>query len=273
MENTNKGSLNHHQNPLAVDSMGVQFCKYFKIVVADTPALREDVYRIRYKVYCQELRYEREEDCRDGMERDIYDSRSIHCLLMHRASGLYAGCARLVLAAHDDPEAKFPFEKVCGDNLLLNSIDLNNFTRYCSGEVSRLAVTSEFRKRKGEALVEHGVSEEIELVDDERRHFPLIALGLYLATISIILEGGFDNAFSIMEPRLARHLRRFGVPARQIGDVVEYHGKRGPFHATSEEILKGLHPEVYELLQMIRCDIKMSVNRYIPAILQSRAAS
>jgi len=251
--------------------------------------LREEVYKIRYQVYCQELGYEREENCQNGMEQDIYDGRSIHCLLLHLRSGLYAGCVRLVLP---DPQAKdranlpcekifAPYSRVRGEedsfprhSSQSNSIKLNNLLRHCGGlpeeysfgntppfgEVSRLAVTSKFRKRNGEDLTSHGVAfPESEMGQNERRYFPLIALGLYLAATSVAIELGLDSALTLMEPRLARHLKRFGIKFAQIGELVEFRGQRGLFQISREAALNGMNSSTYELFQMLRSEVKKSL--------------
>jgi len=59
------------------------FTKYFEILRADTPALLEEAFRLRYEVYCGEgcLPGFDPLDYPDGLERDIYDyeHRSVHC--------------------------------------------------------------------------------------------------------------------------------------------------------------------------------------------------
>lgn len=237
-----------------------QFRTQFSPIVANTPKLLREVHKIRYEVYCQELNYESVENCWSGLERDIYDQRSIHCLLMHRASGLYAGCVRLVLADPYQPEAPFPFENACHNDMLHNSIKPNKLTRYAFGEVSRLAVRAEFRKCPGSnQTVDKELSEQMKLVNEHRKYFPLIPVGLYLAATSVAMEIGLDDVFAMMEPRLSRHLRRYGFPSHQIGEVVEYHGKRAPFQIFREAVLSGLNTDIFELLQVIRSDIKRSL--------------
>jgi hypothetical protein len=54
-----------------------------------------------------------------------------------------------------------------------------------------------------------------------------------------------------MEPKLARHLRRYGFPSHQIGDFVEFHGKRGAFVIYNQEVVKCFSPEVKELFTVI----------------------
>ena len=63
------------------------FEEYFQIVLADTPALRDTVFRLRYQIYCMETGFERPEDFPDGLEKDAFDGRAVHSLLQHKASG------------------------------------------------------------------------------------------------------------------------------------------------------------------------------------------
>lgn len=254
-------SIKQNQTSQTLDSMMAHFYKHFKVVVANTPKLREEVYKIRYKVYCQELGYEREEDCPNGMEQDIYDQRSVHCLLLHRQSGLYAGCVRLVLPELHKVDVNLPFERVYGKVSQSNIIEFKNLPHYSFGEVSRLAVTAEFRKRRGESQTAHGVATvESEAAENEQRHFPLIAVGLYLAATSVAIELGLESALSLMEPRLARHLRRFGIRFHQIGEFVEFHGQRGLFQISRSGVLDGMNADSYELFQLLSSEVKKSLN-------------
>ena len=53
---------------------------YFDIVRADTPALLDEAYRLRYQVYCVENPFENPAEHSDGRERDADDiGRFIHC--------------------------------------------------------------------------------------------------------------------------------------------------------------------------------------------------
>jgi len=213
------------------------FCSQFKLVVANTPKLQAEVYKIRYKVYCQELGYEREEDCPNGMEQDIYDQHSIHCLLLHRKSAVYAGSVRLVLPDPHGVGMNLPFERFYG-HLHLRDLPYGSF-----GEISRLAVTANFRKQSKQ-------------VESETRLFPLIPLGLYLAAISVGQEFNLDGAFALMQPRLARHLRRFGINYHQVGELIEFHGQRGLFHFSLQAVLSDLNPTSFNLLKALQTQVK-----------------
>ncbi len=248
-----------------------QFRSQFSLVLANTPELIEEVYRIRYQVYCQELHYEPEANCQNQMEMDEYDNRSIHCLLMHRPSGLYAGCFRLILSR--PPEVKFPFEKVYNNKLCYYTAPFSKIPHNFIGEVSRLAVTARFRKSQNQATMLHAIGDECESQQENVRGCSLIPLSLYLAMTSISLEIGLNSALAMMEPRLARHLRRFGINFTQIADVVDYHGKRALFKITPEEVVNGLNSRSYYLFQLIHSDIQAALTYGVPEVLRYRAAS
>ncbi|MBV9385589.1 MAG: PEP-CTERM/exosortase system-associated acyltransferase [Chroococcidiopsidaceae cyanobacterium CP_BM_ER_R8_30] len=263
----------HSAQNSSISSATAHFDEHFKLVVANTPKLQAEVYKLRYKVYCQELGYEREEDCPNGMEQDIYDQHSIHCLLLHRKSGVYAGCVRLVLPKPNHSGTNLPFERVFGQGLQSSLKELKHLSYDAVGEVSRLAVTAEFRKRIGETETTHGVAtEQYEAKENERRYFPLIALGLYLAATGVAMELGLDSALTLMEPRLARHLRRFGIRFRQVGELVEFHGQRGLFQISQDAALDDMDADTYELLQRLRSQIKQSLRHYPVKLSDCQAA-
>ena len=152
------------------------FTKYFEILRADTPALLEEAFRLRYEVYCQEgcLPGFDPLDYPDGLERDIYDyeHRSVHCLLRHRPTGSNAGTVRLVLADPVQPDAPFPIEVAAGEH-----IDRDYLSKFCAargtiGECSRFLVARRFRSRRGEQQWPDGLAEEgldADRGSDERR--------------------------------------------------------------------------------------------------------
>ena len=233
------------------------FSSYFSILIADTPELKQEVYKIRYQVYCEELNYEPKENFPDGMERDVYDSRSIHCLLKHKSSGLYAGCVRFVLPELENLQTVFPLEKTCNHNINFNELDRSHF-----GEISRLAVTADFRKRKGEKETATGLiftEDEQNTAAAGKRRFPVIALSLYLASINMLVEFNMDG-LTMMERRLARHLRRFGITSHVVGDEVEHRGKRSPFRLLGREIVNNMDENTLSLFKSISSELKTPIN-------------
>jgi N-acyl amino acid synthase of PEP-CTERM/exosortase system len=233
-------------------SLASAFQQFFEIIPADTDALREVVYRIRYQVYCEEMHFEAKEDHPDGREVDDFDAHSLHGLLRHRPSGEFAGCVRLVLNQTQGAQAQLPLERYCSHSLDRNVLDLSQLDRRTFGEISRLAIISRFRRRPGEAQTPHGVADDAASMEpSERRVFPHIALGLYLAAAAMSLQRGMSMVLVMMEPRLARHMRYFGINFVKAGDIIDHHGMRGPFFITKESLYRDIKPEISELMSMV----------------------
>jgi len=237
-------------------SISQLFHRYFQVILADTPALREEVYRIRYEVYCQEFKFERAADFSDGLERDAFDTqRSHHCLLLHRESGLFAGCVRLVVNDPAKLDESLPFEEGCNTSLINPDITPMLAKRSKIGEISRLAVPSTFRRRHSDPGSPIGDLSIPDFSHNERRCFPHIPMGLYLAAAAIGLKKNLDGVFAVMELRLARHLRRFGIVFQQASNVIDYHGQRAVFYIDRDGLFEHLQPEIKNLLDTILGDL------------------
>ena len=220
------------------------FSRYFSLVIADNSELLQEVYRIRYQVYCQELNYEPPTKFPDKMERDLYDRHSIHCLLKHKPTGKYAGCVRIIIPEKKTKKTAFPWQKFADKIVYPHST--YEWTNVC--EISRLAVIAEFRKRKGDSDLPLGM-----LLPDRsggQRRFPLIAMSLYWAAFCLALNLRLD-IFAIMEPRLARHLRRCGLSYCLVSELFELHGKRGIFYTKPPELPECLDSDSYQFFEML----------------------
>lgn len=228
------------------------------ILLADTDELREQVFRLRYEVYSRELGWEDPANFPDGLERDSFDSRSLHCLIHHRPTGALAGTVRLVLPDPQEPYAPFPFELTCRGRLHGEFSDPRAIDRRRACEISRLAVVSTFRRRPGERDREAPLLESANGRETERRAMPYLSLGLYLAGASMALLSGLETAFAIMEPRLLRRLAQYGVVFERIGEELEHRGARVPCRATREMLFSNMSPEVASLLGTIREDLAKS---------------
>jgi N-acyl amino acid synthase of PEP-CTERM/exosortase system len=224
------------------------FLQYFEVVPALTEDLIKESQKIRYEVYCKELGWEPEN--KDGLEKDSYDTHSLHCLLKNVKTGKFIGCIRLVLPSHDEQVAMLPFQKVCATGLNTghpNPVELANDT---TAEVSRLAIVSEYRRRKNE----QGVPVAINNSDygcDERRKFPYIPVGLYLGMLHMAFVQGIQNLYFLTEPHLARHFSRLGGKLEPVGDGVDHRGLRIPYRMNVREVLRGIHLLVRPLKKVI----------------------
>lgn len=227
------------------------FSNYFEVVPAFDAALREHVFRIRYNVYAEELGWEDRSSFPAGMEKDAYDEHSLHCLLRHKPSNEFIGCVRLVLNNPQCPNSLFPIEESFGTDFIATHAKLANHQRSQLGEISRIAVLSSFRHRQGEKNKPHTEIDDPRKQREERRRFPHIALGLYLAAGAMGIAQGKSCVFAMMEPKLARRLRIFGIKFEQLADPIEHRGLRAPFIVTHENFTSGLAPPMAALLDHI----------------------
>ncbi len=235
------------------------FQKFFSVVPADTPDLQDEVYKIRYDVYCKEFGYEPAGNFPDEKECDGYDAQSKHCLVVHKPSGFPAGCVRLVPTDLTDPSAPLPFEQYCGDSLDQKRLEELQFSRSSVCEISRLAVRREFRRRAGESESRYGHIQTFGFAPEEQRTFPYIAVSLYLAATVLTELTERQNVFAMMEPFLPRLLGRAGITFTQVGKVVDYHGQRAAYFITTDSALQNMQPELRQLYDFIRASIVASI--------------
>jgi len=232
--------------------IGIGFSRYFMAVPALTEELKETCYRIRHDVYCRDLGFEAEQP--DGMETDRYDAHSVHCLLKSTTSPDYVGCVRLIMVPPDDRELVLPFEKTCEQTIDRKIVDPSRLAREHIAEVSRLAVASKYRRRKGESSVAASITKE-DFGSADQPRFPYIPVGLYLSMIAQAQKHGIETLFMLTEPRLAKHLARLGVDIRRIGGPVEHRGQRVPSMISVQSVVRGLNFVVRPLYEVIEREV------------------
>jgi len=234
-----------------------KFNEYFEIVHARTGALRREVYKLRFQVYCLETGFERKEDCKvvfeDGreiwLEEDKYDRRSDHYLIRHRRTGLYAATVRMVLPHPDDPMEIYPIEENCTLDAPVKDAGIRRHL----AEVSRFAVSKDFKRRRGEAGTLAGIASmpEVHFEPEERRMLPHMTLGLFAAVARMTCSHDINYWYAVMEPALLRFLYLFGIRFQPIGPDVDYHGLRRPCLATLEGMsdrIRKTNPAVWDLI-------------------------
>ncbi|MCO6440243.1 MAG: PEP-CTERM/exosortase system-associated acyltransferase [Nitrococcus mobilis] len=233
------------------------FHDYFEVIPADTSALLDEVFALRYQVYCVEHPFENPHEHLDGRERDEYDTRAAHALIRHKRTGYCAAAVRLILPDYQHPETAFPLERACTNSLYEEAKPwIGNLDRLKSAEISRLAVSKAFRRRLGEAETISGVSaqavySDAQGPDSRRRGFPHITLGLFAAIVRMSVEQGIIHWFAVMEPTLLRLLQRFGIHFPPIGPLVEHHGLRQPTLAAAATVVDGIlrkRPDIWEIV-------------------------
>jgi len=215
-----------------------QFRELLNIYPANNKKLRESAFRIRYQVYCKEIGFNGADT--EGIERetDEYDKQSRHCLLIHKPTNRPIGCARLIMADPLRPELPLPFEKYW-----LNTIDKNLFDpdEFLPGQVvefSRIAVIEEFRRKNVIQHVHPAGNRMQPLKIHSNSNSPVIPLSLFLASLSMLISSDAEYGFAMMEPKLARLLRRFGIIFEQVGEGINHFGWRSPFIIHRDNVLR-----------------------------------
>jgi N-acyl amino acid synthase of PEP-CTERM/exosortase system len=236
-------------------SLVEDFQRYFTLEQVTTAAQLEHVYRVRYRVYCEEFKYEAAEACPDKRETDEFDAMSRHCLVTHKASGLPAGCARLVLT---DEQSLLPMEKFCSSAIDQKIIRQFDGRRDTVCEFSRLGVDGAFRRRPGERESRFGEISALDFSLREQRTFPLIAVATILSALAMSDLLGRPHCFAMMEAFLPRLLRRSGLFAKPAGEQTEYHGIRAPYYWETQEGVSTLADELKELYAAIHADFNAS---------------
>lgn len=232
-----------------MSSLFMDFAKYFELSLALTDEQKAAVFSVRYNVYCEEFGYEDAAAFKDGLERDVFDEQSIHCLVMHKSSGVPAGCVRLVTV---DESTQMPFEQHCAE--ALDEEFFGGFAghRGTMAEISRLAVDGQFRRRRGETETRFGNTDSMHFGAREKRTFSLIAVSLFLAASAVADIEKRQDCFAIMEPFLPVILRRTGVLVQRVGEDFDYKGVRAPYYLNIREAVRAAPDELRLCFEVVR---------------------
>ncbi len=238
------------QNPPS--AFVTNFDEYFQIKLATTEDLRQDCYKIRHEVYVEEFGWE--PVSKNKMEIDECDFYSISILLQHKRTGANAGTVRLVIPPSDRLESQLPFEIHCDDTVRRDVIDPKALRRGSYGEMSRMCVPPDFRRRTGEKntpFIVNDLKGDNIFSDEETRNFPKISVGLYFGVLALAKMRNLSHFFVVMEPRLSRRIRRLGIHLKQCGDELDYHGIRALYYLESKDYVANLKPEMQELFELL----------------------
>ncbi len=219
----------------------------FQKISRESPLIN-DVYKLRYKVYCDEWGFEKPQDHPGGLEFDEYDAHSVHIGAFLKENGLLVGTVRIIL----DSELGFPIEKHC-----IIDADMSCVERQRIGEISRLAVSKEYRRRVFDKLLYNDdyTLEEIDFnrqIFERRKYDFLIVMGLYICMYKESVALGLTHWYAVMAKGLCNRLKCMDILFKPIGPVIDYHGLRIPYIASITDIIekissgKASHFEEYE---------------------------
>ncbi len=153
----------------------------------------EELYRLRYKVYCEEYKYIDQDKHPNKFETDEYDQYSDHFVMRDKTHEI-AAMVRVIKYSREG----FPLEKFFQRNVQLSQDDQEKTV-----EISRLIVAQKYRK-KGLLL--------------------FLLKGLY----RYALDNNVRYAYSVMDETLYPILKKIRVPLRIIGPKNVYQGVTFP---------------------------------------------
>lgn len=205
----------------------------------DYDNILSQIFALRYQVYVNEWGFESAGDHPEGLEYDEFDDHSIHIYARSEESNEVIGSIRMIL----DSPFGFPIERHFDIKELPAGINRNAI-----GEISRLAVSKEYRRRAidlkifgAERFAPNQVPRFMKNGHDFRRHCEHeLVRGLYLALYRDSKSRGLTNWYAVMAKGLYVILKRWGISFVQIGPARDYHGTRAPYLVSIKSIERSL---------------------------------
>jgi N-acyl amino acid synthase of PEP-CTERM/exosortase system len=199
-----------------------------------------ELFKLRYDVYCIERAFLKAEDAFDGMEFDDYDDRSMHFAAYTMDESLI-GTVRLVTPR---PRQPFPFELHC------RTFDDYRMPPHgqCA-EISRLAVKRTHRRRRADSVLgipgftqRRDTAGPVFSPELERRstNSPMLLLGMYREMYRHSRAKGIRYWFAAMERALAYSLEKMGFRFHAIGPEADYYGAVTPYMLDLGELMPKL---------------------------------
>ena len=82
-----------------------------------------------------------------------------------------------------------------------------------------------------------------------------------------------DRVLVVMEPRLQRHLKRYGLVFHQISEIFELRGKRALFELPRNELTINMEEGIKSLYQFIKDDLSNQWLAYQELIAERQQAN
>ncbi len=203
----------------------------FQKVDFDDKELMQQIYQLRFRVYCYECGFINEADYPDQIERDEYDPQSVHFAALNEHQEVI-GTMRLIL----NGDLFMPLEHHCKDI----RIDQGDVPRDKIAEISRLVISKDLRRRKKDELYyEPQVSDES--VKNKENHVFLrrakpMAFGLYREVYRESLMRDIIHWYALMEKSLWLLLHIHGFTFDAVGAEVDVYGPVKPYLGRVDKI-------------------------------------
>ncbi|NDW15528.1 PEP-CTERM/exosortase system-associated acyltransferase [Alteromonas genovensis] len=246
----------------AIDEEIVRFFfSRYQLVVANDEKDKDVSFKTRHKVYCEEMKFEQTRA--SSLEVDKYDDRAVNCYIKHLPTGECAGTIRLVLPQHGS--GALPLEDKFSDAFSCSSLLPSNLVSDGVCEISRLAVPREFRVRQFKTKVLP--SEKLAKVKQNKNlkfnieQLPYLSIALYLMATSVCLHLNMSHAYVLMEPKLARRMKAFGIHFNEVGEAISFKGQRVPYRLSPTTLVSELSNTLKRFQQEVHQSIQPSLNK------------
>lgn len=192
------------------------FDERYQVFLANTAESKEIHYKLRYKIYCLEKKYEDTTKFTRQLEIDEYDSDAIHFLIRDKFTGDWMATVRLLIG----PLNTLPIQKAAtiGQHVVDSETEL-------VAEISRFSILSNYRNNNS-----HLKPEDIEPVKE-----PEIMLGLFRAVVAYGEKNGISNWLFLCRRSLKRIMNQCGFIVDVVGPKTNHKGIRYPYRISLEK--------------------------------------
>lgn len=235
------------RRPLTAYQSPIQklFNDTFSVIPVMRPQDLDNVYKLRYEVYCLERGFEDSSQFLHKQEVDIYDARSIYTLLQHNESGEFLGTARIILPDrnHIDDVSydHFPAQNLSNHSMVY---DEDIFPNNRTAEVSRIC----YSQKKVSELGINAMEQKLIL--------PGLLSGVYMLCDLYQV----DTLMALLEKRLIDRCHQIGFSPGAVGDSIEHKGIRHLVSYDRSQCADFVREKNIELWKIITSNGKYSGN-------------
>lgn len=199
----------------------------YEVLLANTEESKNIHYKLRYQVYCDEMRFEDKNKFPDQLESDEWDREAIHFIVRHKFTGKHLGALRL---AHGQ-QLGLPLEK---HSSLYSKLNENQYSSCL--EISRLCVIKEAR-RFNATLKSPSDPNSSTNINEYRPSNRELMWGMIRAAAVYSCNIGIKQWYILVAPALAITIQKSGFNMIQIGHSCHLSGERTPYLLDVDQVL------------------------------------
>jgi N-acyl amino acid synthase of PEP-CTERM/exosortase system len=207
----------------------------FRRVNPDDKALLQQIYRLRYRVYCNERGYLQEAACPDQMERDQFDPQSVQFAAIH-TNGQIVGTVRLILPGQKQLPIEEHYPKTLGIR------HENPHHKYA--EISRLAINRDYCLEEEKAVFNRTDANRLthHPKPSIQRYMHCITFGLIVKIYEECKQQNIHYLYAMMKKCFWLLLKMNGIVFMKMGEgtMIGPFGPAYPYMGQVPEMEKGL---------------------------------